>query len=38
MPGHALTPREFANWAAGVGRMLTELVTLPTRAKLTRSR
>ena len=22
---HALTPREFADWAAGVGRALTEV-------------
>ena len=35
---HALTPREFADWAAGVGRALTELTTQLTRAKLTRSR
>jgi len=35
---HALTAREFAGWAAGVGRALTELTAQLTRAKLTRSR
>ena len=34
----ALTPREFADWAAGVGRRLTELTTQMARTKLTRSR
>ncbi|HEX6451376.1 MAG TPA: geranylgeranyl reductase family protein [Trebonia sp.] len=34
---HSLTPREFADWAAGVGRALTELTTQLTRAKLTRN-
>ena len=31
---HALTPREFADWAAGAGQALTELTTQLTRAKL----
>jgi geranylgeranyl reductase family protein len=34
----AVTPREFAGWAAGVGQALTELTTLLTRASLTRNR
>ena len=34
----ALSSREFADWAAGVGLALTELTTQLTRAKLTRSR
>jgi hypothetical protein len=32
---HALTPRELADWAAGVGRAMSELTTQLTRAKLT---
>ena len=34
----ALTPREFADWAAGVGRTLTELTIQLTHANLTSSR
>jgi hypothetical protein len=34
----ALTPCEFADWAAGVGRALTELTTQLTYTKLSQSR
>jgi hypothetical protein len=34
----AATSREFADWAAGIGRALTELIFQLSRAKLTRSR
>ena len=36
--GPAATSRDFADWAAGVGRALTELTTQLTHAKLTRGR
>ena len=36
--GPAATLREFADWAAGVGRALTELIFQLAGAKLTRSR